>query len=83
MEKPLVIGKPSGPRHATFACTTYRAECEAFERDGIEPDETSRTGDGCTVPFVDDLPPLFEDLPACPYCDGPSLLLELLAPVAG
>jgi hypothetical protein len=68
---------------ASFACTTFRTECEAFERDGIELDETSRTGDGCTVSFSELLPPLYEDLPSCPYCGGPSVLLELLAPLAG
>jgi len=38
----------------------------------------------CEQEWPELLPPMYEDLPACPYCEsGPTQLVELFEPVAG
>ena len=68
--------------YATFACTTYRDECEAFAHHGIEPDESSRTTECCSTGWADLLPAWGFDLEPCPHCHGPSFLVSLLEVVA-
>jgi hypothetical protein len=67
--------------YATFECINYRS----WENSSEEPSDelTAKLTDDCAVPFSELLPVLYIDLPACPYCGGPSRLLELLEPVAG
>lgn len=83
MDEPIEVGKPSGPEYATFICKDYQEDCRRFQETGIESHDVERFHDGCTEPYVNDLPPFWMDLLPCPYCGGPSELLELLAPVAG
>jgi hypothetical protein len=82
MEEPLVIGKPSGPRHAIFGCKDGSDRTDVLSHLAGSDEPPEGLSNGC-VPFVDYLPPLYEDLPVCPHCGGPSMLFELLEPVAG
>jgi hypothetical protein len=61
---------------ARFACKTFREQCETLRATGVESEEP--LGDVCEAGFVDLLPPICIELPACPGCGGPSEVQEAL-----
>jgi hypothetical protein len=65
--------------YGTFACKTYRSWLEGGE--ASDPDWACP--EGCTLEYAEQLPPIHWELPPCPHCAGPSVLIEVLEPVAG
>lgn len=71
------------PAYAVLGCQAYKDWLE----NGNEDDHYSETlpfdiGDSCSCNHVADLPVLWEELPCCPYCSGPSFLVEPLVSAA-
>jgi hypothetical protein len=67
----------NSPLYATFACKHYR---DWMENGDGETDPGNGIEDACSCDFVGDLPMFGQDLPACPICAGPSVLLGVLVP---
>ena len=65
-----------GPRYAVFGCQTHRDKLAA----GWDPDD-SEVEEMCDDEFAGRLPHISVELPSCPTCGGPSILLDTLSKV--
>lgn len=75
------------PTHATFACKRFcdwhRETCEHLERTGMEhPDIDREFPWGCVEDeHAGELGEWgVDDVPECPHCHGPGILVDLLVP---